>query len=55
MVILRTELLTIGCVESVAELHLLPAEEVLHGTRKATVAMEEDVEQYLAGTKALDI
>ncbi len=55
MVILRTEFLAVGRIEGVAEFHLLPAEEVLHGTSKTAVAMEEDVEQHLAGIKALDI
>ena len=55
MMILWTEFLTVGGIEGVALLHLLPAEEVLHGTREATVTIEGDVQQQVFRTEALDI
>ena len=55
MVIGRAEFFAVGGVKIIALLHLSPAQKVLHGSRKATVTMEEDVQQHLAGTEALDV
>ena len=53
--VLGTIFLTVGSVEGVALLHLLPAEEVLHGTGETTVTVERDVQQQLFRAIALDI
>ena len=55
MMIDGTILLTIGCIKGIALFHLTPAEEVFHGTGKATVTMERDIEQQFLFTKAADI
>ena len=52
VVVLRTELLPIDRVEVVALLEFLPAEKVLHGTSKTTVAVECDVEKQVLGSEA---
>ena len=55
MVVLRTVLLTVFRVEGVALLDFAPAQEVLHGTRKAAVAVELHVQQQLLGTEVLQL
>ena len=55
MVILRAEALAVLGVEGVALLHLLPAQEVLHGSGEAAVAVEEDVEYDVLDSESPDV
>ena len=55
MVISWAELLTIGRVEGVALLHILPAEEVLHGTSKSAITIERNIEQQFFLAETVDV
>ena len=55
VMVLRAEPFAVCRIKLIALLHLAPAEEIFHGTRKAAIAVECDVQQQFLRTKTLNV